>query len=511
MANSRQTIPSEASGAALKQQSFRSGLITFAAQPVKLVIGIGATAILARLVAPADFGLLAMVAPLLGLADSLSNLGMETATVQKQNLNHQQASAAFWLSLKVNAVVILLVVGMGPVLAWFYGQPALVPITFAMAAGAFGLCVSFQQSAILRRQMRFGLLTIIEVVAIVLATGCALTAAWLGWGYWALVLQVVVMQLVQGVAYWMTCDWRPSRVSTQLAAPGADGNIRDLFSYGMNLSAFRFITRIGMQMDRVLVGYISGATALGFYDVAYRWAYFPFVQVYTPLFDVVISSLSRAYAEPATYRKYCRWGLMPLFAICMPALAFLYVTATDILLILLGEQWLPAIPIFQLLVIAMYVGTLYRVTKWLYISSGQTQHQLYWGLIHTPVMIGAVAIGAHWGAYGIAMGYTVGMCLLTYPSVAFCLQRLPLTMGDFLSAVWPAAVASSSTALLLFLAQPVLVSAFENSVIRLIVEGFCYSALYCIVWILLPGGRRSTALILKNFQQLTKKQKKKQK
>ena len=518
MSNFEQYAQANTSDADLKRRSLQSGLVTFAAQPIKLVIGIAATAILARLVTPADFGLLAMVTPLLALVDSLSNLGLETATVQQQNLSHRQTNDAFWLSLKFNLLVISLMVAMGPVLAWFYGQKGLSAITFAMAVGAFSICLSFQHQALLKRQMRFNLLMTIEVVAIAIATLCAILAAWQGLGYWALVLQIVVMQVVQGVAYWLTCDWRPSwhdrskqpqnrfkKRSDDRLEENADHSISTMFSYGANLTGFRFLTRIGMQTDRILVGYISGATALGFYDVAYRWAYFPFIQIYSPLFDVVISSLSRAYAEPLTYRRYCHWSLMSLFALCLPALAFLYVTAKDILLILLGEQWLSAIPLFRLLLIAMFVGTMYRVTKWLYISSGQTQRQLRWAFIHTPVMIASVAIGARSGAHGIAMGYMLGMCVLTYPSVAYCLQGLPLTMADFLATVWPAATASILSAAVLSISVPLLSAIATNSFLKLCIEAVFFGIIYCAIWFFLPGGRQSTTKMIANIKQLSRK------
>ena len=518
MSNFEQYAQANTSDADLKQRSLKSGLITFAAQPIKLVVGIGATATLARLVEPADFGLIAMVAPLLTLVDSLSNLGLETATIQQKNLTHRQASNAFWFSLKFNLFVILLMVAMGPVLAWFYGQQSLNVITPAMAIGAFSLCLSFQHKALLKRQMRFDLLMTIEVVAIAIATLCAIIAAWLGLGYWALVLQVVVMQVVQSIAYWMTCDWRPSIKTHAKSTPKSihleiqqtekiedNHGIGTMFSYGANLTGFRFITRIGMQMDRILVGYISGATALGFYDIAYRWAYFPFVQIYAPLFDVVISSLSRGYENPTTYRKYARWSLMSLFALCMPALAFLYVTAQDVLLILLGEQWLGAIPIFRLLLIAMFVGTMYRVTKWLYVSSGQTKRQLRWGLIHTPSMIAAVAIGAHWGAYGIATGYTLGMCALTYPSVLFCLKDSPLTTADFFNSVWPAAIASLLSAVALFSITPLLSSLITFSLLKLCAQAIFFGLLYCAIWLCLPGGKQSAIQAIASLKQLSHK------
>ncbi len=467
----------------LKHQALRSGVVMLAAQPVKLAIGIGTTAILARLLVPADFGLLAMVAPLLLIVDSLSNLGLETVTVQREDLNQDQASAMFWLSLKINAFVLSAMVLAGPLLAWFYGEPALTPITLGMAIGALSLCVSFQHLSLLKRQMKFGLLTTIEVVAMASAAICAITAAQAGLGFWALVLQIVVMQVIQSGAYWLLCSWRPTP-----AAAGAVSNLRPMVSYGAHLTGYRFLTRVGTQLDRVLLGYLSGAQALGLYSVAYQWAYFPFNQIYFPLFDVAIASLSRSLPDPEQYRAYCRRSLMPIFAVCLPALAYLFVTAQDVILLLLGSQWTGAIPLFRVLTVAVFVGSLYRVTKWIYVSSGQTQRQLRWSLVYTPVMMVAVTFGAQWGAEGIAVGYTLGICLLTYPSVLYCVASCPITTGDLVGAVWRPAIASVISAGLLYVTTLTLPE--TALALALIIQGLIYGLFYIGVWLLLPGGYR---------------------
>ncbi len=499
----------------LKQRSLQSGLITFAAQPFKLAVGIGATAVLARLVTPADFGLLAMVSPLAAFADSLSNFGLETATVQQPGLTYEQANAVFWFSLKVNIGVAGLMAAMGPMLAKFYGQPSLTLIAPVMAIGFFSLCLSFQHQALMKRQMRFELLTAIELGAIAISTTAAIAAAWLGWGYWALVLQIVIMQIVQGSAYWLTCGWQPNwkKESTNNIQPSSQKNdsqktnlqnngLQSMLSYGAHLTGFRFITRVGMQLDRILVGYISGATTLGFYDVAYRWATFPFNQVYFSLFDVAVSSFSRAYSDPATYRRYCQWGMMAVFSLWLPATAFLFVDAKDVLLLLLGSQWLAAVPIFQLLTIAMFFGSAQRVTKWLYLSSGQMRRQLTWGILNTPLMIAALCLGAQWGAYGIAVAYTVTTCSLMYPSIAFCLKRSPLTTTDFFGAIWRPAIASilSAAGLFLIRSSPFLLGITHNSLLKLSIEAIYFGLAYCLLWIFLPGGRRSALQITVNLQ-----------
>ena len=475
----------------LQQKSLQSGLITFAAQPLKLVLGIGSTAILARLLTPGDFGLLAMVMPVFLLVDSLSNFGLETAIIQKKDLNQQLANTLFWRSLKINSCLIAATILLAPLVAMLYQEQRLTGIIVWLAVGAFSVCVASQHTSLLKRQMKFGTLTAIELVSLILSTAAAVTAAIIGWGYWALVLQLVVMQLTQSIAQWWICDWQPSKYSKE---DSLGSELDSTLSYGKHLTGFRFLTRIGMHLDRILIGYISGASALGLYQVAYKWAYFPFEQVYFPLFDVAVSSLSRVQHDSKLYRTYAKRGLTPIFAFCLPALAFSFIEAPNLILLLLGEQWLEAIPLFRLLAVAVYVVSMYRVTKWLYVSAGQTQQQFRWGLIHTPVMIAVVAVGANWGAYGVAMGYTLGTCLLTIPSVAYCLRYSPLRWQDFIGAVWRPIVASLLAGLGLFFATDFIVS--DRQWLEFGWRWVTYSLSYLVIWFILPGGISSTAEML---------------
>jgi O-antigen/teichoic acid export membrane protein len=255
-----------------------------------------------------------------------------------------------------------------------------------------------------------------------------------------------------------------------------------------------------MHLDRILIGYVSGANALGLYHVAYKWAYFPFEQVYFPMFDVAVSSLSRVQKDPDLYKSYSRNGLMPVFAFCFPALAFSFVEARNVILFLLGEQWLEAVPLFKLLTIAVYVVSMYRVTKWLYVSAGQTQRQFRWALIHTPVMIAAVVIGAKWGAYGVAMGYLIGTCLLTYPAVNYCLKFSPLGWNDFLAAVWRPLVASIVAAVCVYLSRGLISS--DRLIVEFSGRFVIYGFIYIAFWFLLPGNKPSILKIIKNLKSL---------
>jgi PST family polysaccharide transporter len=241
----------------LNRRSLQSSLITFGSQPIKLLMGVGSTLILARLLNPADFGLVAMALPWFALLESVNSLGLGTATMQREHLEHEQASTIFWLSLGINTLLLTCVLLSAPVFAQFYQESRLTAIIPIMTLGMASVFLSSQHQSLLARQMRFGILTLIEVGALGLGATVAIAAALEGWGYWALVLQLVVYQVVQGLSYWLICRWRPARPANLTKL---NQDTRTMLSYGAHLSGFHLVNRVGMEMDRVLVGYFNGAS-----------------------------------------------------------------------------------------------------------------------------------------------------------------------------------------------------------------------------------------------------------
>lgn len=472
-------------------------------QALKLGLSLGSTAVLARLLTPEDFGLVAMTTPLLTLADSVSNLGLETAIVQRKHLTHEQTSEIFWLSQCVNTVLMTGLVALTPGFAWIFREERVIGIGLVISVGITARCLSFQQRALLKRQMQFGVLSSIELGSLLVGTGVALGSAFQGWGYWALILQGVVVELVQCVLYWRSCPWRPSPPK-KLLRPSSE--LRSLLRYSLPLTGHRCLTRLGMYLDRLCIGYMGGPQVLGLYQTAYRWAYFPFEQIFFTFFDVAVSSFSRVQEDIERYRSYFRYGLMPIFGISMPALAFLYVKAQSVILILLGDQWAEVVPIFRLLLVAVFIASTYRVTKLIYISEGQTQRQLRWGIAYTLCMVSIVAFGAQWGIKGISISYVTGITLLTVPGILYCLQISPLGWTDLLFSLWRSALASVASAIfLLSVYQPVFSPEDSELLSELTLELGWFSMSYVILWCALPGGLndinqlyRSLGVSLKN-------------
>ncbi len=469
----------------LAGRSARSGAVRLAAQGAQVALGVGVGMALARLLTPRDFGLVAMVTTLIAFVGSFRDFGLPLATVHQERVDDRQLSALFWLNLRWNLLIALSLAALAPGLAWFYGEPRLVAITLVMALGVFGIGLSVQHESLLTRRLRFGALTAIELGALVTGSAVGIGAALAGAGYWALVLQFLVNLLAKSAALWAIGSWRPSRPAGRDGAPGPD--LRAILAYSRQTTAQRIIAHIGRNLDRVLVGAVGGPAALGLYDRSYQWSIFPTAQVHGPLLGVAVASLSRLRHDPARYRAHCRLALLLVFSLCLPATAFMFTEATAVILLLLGDQWLAAVPIFRLLCLAAFANCATVVTKWLYLSLGETGRQLRWSLIATPVPILAVALGARWGAYGVALGFTGATCLLAYPSVAYCLKTSPLGLRDFLGVLWRPAVAAIAAAGALALARTLL--PIPGALVpALALKLALFGGVYLALWAGLPGG-----------------------
>jgi O-antigen/teichoic acid export membrane protein len=247
---------------------------------------------------------------------------------------------------------------------------------------------------------------------------------------------------------------------------------------------------IGLHLDRVLLGYFTSATAVGLYTNSQRWSFYPLEQVYLPLRNVAIASLSRLQTDPKAYRTACRGAFLPVLSLVLPALAFMVVEAHGVVLVLLGDQWLAAVPLFRVMCIAGFARAMIMVTGWLYLSQGHTRRQFRWGVVYTCVMVLAVTVGVLWGPYGVAVGFTVGTCLLTYPTIAYCLKASHLRMREFLAIVSRPALASIGAAAALFAGEPFL-GPGRGLVLDVLIKLAIFGLLYLVLWVGVPGGRRA--------------------
>jgi PST family polysaccharide transporter len=469
----------------LRARSVRSGFIAVAARATQILLQIGSVVVLARVLTPEDFGVIALVVPIMLLVSAVTNLGLQTSVIQRDALDQREVSGLFWLGARVNLLVCAAMAAIGPVLARVYEDARVTGVALVWAAILYIATLAAVPEALLKRQLRFGMVLGLHVGALAVATVAAIGAALLGAGYWALLIQVGGMEVGRAGAVWLASGWRPARPSRDAAA-GA--GVRELGAYWGNLAGYRVLNWLGEHTDRVIVGVIASTTVVGFYDSARRWAWYPFVELYISLSDVAVASFSRLRDDAARYAAVVRMAVTPLLAACLPAIAFLFVEARVVVLVLLGDQWLDAVPYVRLMCVAAFAGSLRHVTTWLYLSRGETRRQLRWALFfQTPIQIAAVIAGVRWGAFGVAAGFTAANVLLALPAVAWCLRVTPISMRAYGAMVWRPVVSALVAALALALAAPRLVAGLAP-VVALPVALLLYGIACVAVWLALPGG-----------------------
>lgn len=218
----------------LKGHTVRGGVKTFGAQGFGFILNVASVAILARLLTPHDFGLVAMVTAVTGLLAMFKDAGLSMATVQQETVTHEQVSTLFWVNVALSLVLMLLVAALSPWIAAFYHEPKLQTITLAIAGMFIFDGLSVQHQALLRRQMQFGILAKIQIFSSVLGIAAAISAALMGAGYWALLIQTASAQSVSAALTWGYARWVPGRPQRGVGALA-------MLKFGGYLTGFNFV------------------------------------------------------------------------------------------------------------------------------------------------------------------------------------------------------------------------------------------------------------------------------
>jgi len=405
----------------LKGRSVRGGFWTITSQGAQFVISSISTVVLARILTPSDFGLVAMVVAVTGLGQAFADLGLSEATIQSREINYNQVSTLFWVNVGIGAILTILTICLAPVLVWLYKEPSVKEITLVMSL-TFLICgLRVQHDAILRRQMRFSALAFRDLVALTLSVVVAISMALKGAGYWAIVAQPLTMNLTHVVLSWWMVRWIPG-------LPRRDSKIRSMIKFGGNVAASYLIITVNRSADNALVGWYCGAGPLGLYSRAYNLLMLPVRQLSGPAGSVVIPAFSRLHDSPERFARYYLRAMGLITWIITPVLGFLFVAAKPVIAMVLGAKWGEAAPVFQLLVISALGQLLLESTVWLFVSRGQSRQLFKLLLIISPVVLCSYAIGLPFGIKGVALSGSLALIGILPWTMSFAFRGTHLTL-----------------------------------------------------------------------------------
>ncbi len=467
----------------LGARTARGGAVTVISQGFKFAAMMIATVVLARLLRPADYGLVGMVAVVTSFVALFKDLGLSAATVQREEITHAQVSTLFWVNVALSVGVAALTAALAPLVAWFYGEPRLTAITLAYCAGFLFGGLTVQHEALLRRQMRFGALSAAEVAALLSSVAATVLLAWYGAGYWALVGGHLALSLVYLVCIWFACGWWPG-------PPSRDSGVRSMLAFGGNFTGFSVINHFARNADNILIGRFWGSQQLGLYVKAYQLLLMPLDQINSPITTVAVPALSRLNDAPERYRRAYLRILEKVAMVTMPGIAFMIAVSDWLVLVVLGPQWTEAGRIFAVLGLAALVQPITNTTGWLFITQGRMRHLFQWGLIGSTLIVVSIVAGLPWGTVGVATSYSLVFVGVVTPLLFYFVGRSgPVRATDFYVAAAPSFCASLVVlaAVFLFRRWVTVPSPLVGVVVALLIA---LVAALVTLWAL-PAGRRA--------------------
>lgn len=470
----------------LKRKSVRGGMITMGSQVVSIAIQLASTVILARLLSPKDYGVIAMVMAITSFAGLFRDLGLSSAAIQKKDLTHAQQSNLFWLNVAMGALLTLLVASGSPLVVWFYGKPELLWITIALSSAFLIGSLGTQHGARLVREMQFGRQAVATITGALVGLGMSISLAFTGLGYWALVWGNLSCVVTTTILRFILSPFRPGWISK-------GSGVRDMLKFGANVTAFDFVNYFHRNLDNILIGKFWGSIQLGYYSRAYSLLMLPINSLRGPINAIGFPALSRLQDQPDAYRNYYRKVTCLLALISMPFGAFLFVTAKSIIALALGPQWDGIVPIFAILATVGFVQPVITLWGMVVLSRGMGRRYLHLGVFNTLCSVIGFAAGLRWGPIGVATGYAIVTYLSAYPILRWAFIDTPLSFMDFLSScIRPFVASIASTA-----ACALLTSQLDqmSPVLYIACMAATFAPCYLIFIRLLPYGKNDYLLV----------------
>jgi PST family polysaccharide transporter len=487
----QQLVCTAAVQADLRGSSVRSAAYTAAAGLVSFFCRIGSTMILARLVLPEHFGLLAMVAAVVAFAEQFRDLGLSTATIQAKSLTRQQVSNLFWVNVSCGSGIALVVAALAPVLAWFYHDARLLPVTLAIALTPLLGGLGVQHQALLTRQLKLGRISTIRVGSALFSDLLGIGLALAGAGYWALVIREITRNLFVLMGLVFSCRWIP-------AWPARTEGMKRLFSFGGNLTAANLLGSLVGNVDKILLGRYFGPAATGFYRQAQFLVGAPIDQVVHPIFRVSEPGLSSLQHEPIRYRNYYRKILLVVSLLTMPLSVLVAVYARECTLILLGAKWLASAELVRILAIWTFLTPSVWTAHSVLLTLGRGPQYLRLKIAENLVFLGLVGIGLQFGPAGVAAVGPAMMLLMVGPTLWYCFRDSPVTQSTFWQGIAKPLVASLMMlgVLLALNAVSPLDHALAAALRGGVIGGISYLACFC----LLPGGALEVRALVEDIR-----------
>lgn len=472
-------------GDGLRRLAIRSAGVTVFAQGFSFAVQMIATVVLARLLAPEDFGAVAMVTVFSVVLVSFGQIGLQEAVVQRNTMDHFLASNLFWINTGAGLLLTIGFAAAGALLAGFYGDPRVEHIAFGLSLTILLTSISVLHLALLKRAMRFSAVSANDVLARAVTVAVSIVLSWAGWGYWALVAGAISQSLATSIGAWTLCRWVPG-------LPRHVDGTGSMVRFALHVNGSWNIDYVARNLDTLLLGWRFGSGSLGFYKKAYDLFALPANQLLS-VYPVAVSTLSRLQRDSVQFRRQLLGGLSLLALAGMGVGANLTLVGKDLVRLVLGSGWEASGEMFMFFGPGVGIMIIYRTYGMIHLSIGTTARFFRWRIVEFIVTALLFLLALPWGPMGIAAAWTVSYWILIAPAFWYAGKPIQLGITPVIAVVWKYFVASLLAGCVCAVIIPGIPSLYVGSgsveaAVRIVTTSLLFWTLYMGAIILLHRG-----------------------
>lgn len=412
---------------------------------------------LARLLGPAEYGVMAIATVVVNLANLLRDLGTSAAVIQRSELDEDAKATVFWLNLGVGFVLATIVAGTAELIGRIFSSPQLPHVLWLLAFSFPLTACSAVHQALLERNSRFRLAARIEVLSSATGLSVAILLAHFHFGVFCLPAQILSAAALSSTQLWISSRWYPKGKFNRRS-------LNYVFSYSGNLAAFNLINYLARNADSIIIGKLLGSIQLGVYSQAYRIMLFPLQNMTFVATRALFPILSRHQSEPLVLRDlYLRTVLM-VMAITGPLMGGIWVLRAEFVHIVFGEKWNAVIPILAWLAPVGFLQSMVSTTGTVFMATGKTKVLMNLGILATTLQVGAFFIGATRDANYVAAMYFIANLINFFIAMHWTMKHIDSSLTFLLSKIIKPIMSSVVMIILMIIAK--------NRLAEIGIEGF---------------------------------------
>jgi len=397
-----------------------------ASQLGRQVIQYTTTIILAALLTPSDFGLMAMAIVIIGFLEIFKDLGTAAAIIQNQNLSEESLSSIFWVNVGFGVFVAILIFLAAPLGAEFYNNSKVEDILRVLSISFIFSSFGIVHKKLLEKEMKFDVLAKIELIGVAIGATVGISCALLDFGVWSLVFQSVAISLITTSLLWIMYSWKPKIFFSYF-------EIKPIISYSLNLLGYNVFNYFVRNADYLLIGKYLGERELGHYYLAYKIMLYPLQNISLVVSRVLFPIYSKIQNDNKRFRKIYMKVANAISFLSFPIMIGVFTLSDLFTVTFFNEKWDTTLLALLLMLLAPVglIQSIATTTGSIYQSKGRTDWMFRWGVISGVIYISGFLIGLNWGVIGVAVSYLISSIILLYPVFAIPFKLIELKVINF--------------------------------------------------------------------------------